>query len=366
MEYFLLNPKTKSTEGPYSLEMLRELVRTGRLLPDSLLSPPGGSDWKQACEVDDLFTPAPIPEFIKNEPIIKDREFESGEFTCSNFENAVRKNLGIYKSKLKFWEKEQPLDSEQLLKLKEFHLDSKKKIRSVSGIEKAKNLTSFSMSFYLGSVRPNHVSDAQIGSFEPIKQLKNLEALQLAQHENVDLECLQDLPLSYLSLPKCFLSDIRPLAKIQSLNILSLHGNELIDISPIAELKNLQILNLSFNKIHDVSPLKELKNLKIVHLLDNPVENWNSIARLNEPGRNVKIIRKSTLDMLTQLYLVRNFSMRLDRNVSDGEFFELTGGNVQYYRHHLSKDEKASFDLLDGFHQRLKATYSMCSIDFSS
>ena len=61
MEYFLLNTKNKSTEGPYSLEMLRELVRTGKLLPDSLLSPPGGSDWKQACEVDDLFTPAPIP-----------------------------------------------------------------------------------------------------------------------------------------------------------------------------------------------------------------------------------------------------------------------------------------------------------------
>jgi hypothetical protein len=61
MEYFLLNPKTKSTEGPYSLEMLRELVRTGKLLPDSLLSPPGGSDWIQACEVDDLFTPAPVP-----------------------------------------------------------------------------------------------------------------------------------------------------------------------------------------------------------------------------------------------------------------------------------------------------------------
>lgn len=61
MEYFLLNPKTKSTEGPYSPEMLRELVRTGKLLPDSLLSPPGGNDWKQACEVDDLFTPAPVP-----------------------------------------------------------------------------------------------------------------------------------------------------------------------------------------------------------------------------------------------------------------------------------------------------------------
>ena len=61
MEYFLFNQKTNQSEGPYSNSMLRELVKEGKLIPDSLLCPPGGNEWVKASTLIDLFTPAPIP-----------------------------------------------------------------------------------------------------------------------------------------------------------------------------------------------------------------------------------------------------------------------------------------------------------------
>lgn len=61
MKYFFYNPKTKQSEGPYSIDMLRELVSKEQLLPESKLCPPGGKKWIDAAEIGELFSPAPIP-----------------------------------------------------------------------------------------------------------------------------------------------------------------------------------------------------------------------------------------------------------------------------------------------------------------
>ena len=67
MEYFLFNQKTNQSEGPYSISMLRELVKMGKTLPESLLCPLGGNEWIQATTLNDLFTPAPPPLASTNE-----------------------------------------------------------------------------------------------------------------------------------------------------------------------------------------------------------------------------------------------------------------------------------------------------------
>ena len=61
MKYFFYNPKTKQSEGPYSIDMLRELVSKEQLLPESKLCPPGGKKWIDAAEIGELFSPATIP-----------------------------------------------------------------------------------------------------------------------------------------------------------------------------------------------------------------------------------------------------------------------------------------------------------------
>ena len=66
MKYFFYNPETKQSEGPYSIDMLRELVTKEQIQPDSKLCPPGGKRWIEAAEIGELFSPAPLPK-VNNE-----------------------------------------------------------------------------------------------------------------------------------------------------------------------------------------------------------------------------------------------------------------------------------------------------------
>ena len=66
MKYFFYNPYTKKSEGPYTIDMLRELVSKEQIQPDSKLCPPGGKNWIEAAEIGDLFSAAPLPQ-ISNE-----------------------------------------------------------------------------------------------------------------------------------------------------------------------------------------------------------------------------------------------------------------------------------------------------------
>ena len=66
MKYFFYNPYTKNSEGPYTIDMLRELVSKEQIQPDSKLCPPGGKKWIEAAEIGELFSPAPLPQ-ISNE-----------------------------------------------------------------------------------------------------------------------------------------------------------------------------------------------------------------------------------------------------------------------------------------------------------
>ncbi len=66
MKYFFYNPKTKQSEGPYSIDMLRELVSKEQILPESKLCPPGGKNWIEAAEISELFSPGPLP-LVNNE-----------------------------------------------------------------------------------------------------------------------------------------------------------------------------------------------------------------------------------------------------------------------------------------------------------
>ena len=56
--------------------------------------------------------------------------------------------------------------------------------------------------------------------------------------------------------------DLRPLANLINLKVISLEGNGISDISPLAELKKLQRLDLSRNHISDIHPLAEPNGTK--------------------------------------------------------------------------------------------------------
>ena len=61
MQYYFYNENTKQAEGPYSIDMLRELVSKDQILPESKLCLQGGQKWVEAAEIGELFGPAPLP-----------------------------------------------------------------------------------------------------------------------------------------------------------------------------------------------------------------------------------------------------------------------------------------------------------------
>ncbi len=75
--------------------------------------------------------------------------------------------------------------------------------------------------------------------------------------------------------------DLRPLANLINLKVISLEGNGISDISPLAELKKLQRLDLSRNHISDIRPLMRLTELRVLLLEGNPVRDLDPLAGLN-------------------------------------------------------------------------------------
>ena len=64
--YFFYNPKTNKSEGPYSIDMLRELISKEQIQPNSKLCPVGGKKWIDATEIAELFGPVPVSD-VNNE-----------------------------------------------------------------------------------------------------------------------------------------------------------------------------------------------------------------------------------------------------------------------------------------------------------
>ena len=117
--------------------------------------------------------------------------------------------------------------------------------------------------------------------------LKKLESLSINFSGITDISCLRELPLKYLSLYRCGLSDVSVLADIKTLEDVSLMYNAIEDVSPFAELPNLRVLYLDYNYIKDVSPLAKLSSDKIEYIsLDmNAVEDWTSVRALYEEDK---------------------------------------------------------------------------------
>ena len=74
------------------------------------------------------------------------------------------------------------------------------------------------------------------------------------------------------------ISDLTPLANLDSLRYLYLRDNEVSDLTPLANLSKLQALDLSYNEISDLTPLAHLDRLRQLDVRAN----FLSEASINE------------------------------------------------------------------------------------
>lgn len=197
-------------------------------------------------------------------------------------------------------------------------------LSTVSGIEKAQNLT------YL------NLSNNTIRNLEPIAQLMNLQELDM-QHNALTglaplsgLANLQKLNVSYNSL-----TSVAPLAtctkltwldagnnnlvsldgadNLPALRYLSVNHNALTDVSVLADISTLTELYVSDNEISEITALSALTNLEIFHFSGNKVKElpaWPDEAKLRviDGSNNVVTSLKNLKNQmnLTHVYMDYN------------------------------------------------------------
>ena len=151
----------------------------------------------------------------------------------------------------------------------------------------------------------------------------NLRGLDLRQNPITDLRPLSNLTqlveFHFWHVPvRPTNLDLRPLANLINLEMLSLDGNWISDIRPLMGLKKLRRLHLSNNQIEDVSPLAGLTELWQLWLERNPIRDLTPLSGLNLTDLNISNnpIKVSDISPLAALKELQTLDL-LNSGVSD-------------------------------------------------
>jgi len=146
-----------------------------------------------------------------------------------------------------------------------------KEIKDLTGLEKCKNLA-------LIKLTKNKISD-----LKPLKDLANLQSLDLAQNEIKDIAPLAGCKaLQYIELSDNKIEKIDALKELTALNSLYLGNNKIEDISPLAGLTKAWTLSAPKNQIKDISVLSKITKLSTIDLRDNKIEDPAPLGKQTE------------------------------------------------------------------------------------
>ena len=116
-----------------------------------------------------------------------------------------------------------------------------------------------------------------------LEHATNLTSLSLWGNPLSELAPIANLQsLTYLDVAACSISDITSLSNLVNLTGLNVRFNRIVDISPVKNLTNLVTLRLEGNRISDVTPLVNLTQLTELYLSDNHILDIRPLAHLVE------------------------------------------------------------------------------------
>ena len=134
----------------------------------------------------------------------------------------------------------------------------------------------------------------------PLKDLQNLQSLDLSGNQIVDLGPLAGLTrLQYLNLAENRVEKLEPLGGLKELNALDLSANQVVNLKPIAGLSRLASLYLGRNKVVDLGPIAGLTRVSTLNLSENQVEDLAALAKL--PDLDLAVLDRNKVSDLGPL-----------------------------------------------------------------
>jgi RNA polymerase sigma factor (sigma-70 family) len=168
-----------------------------------------------------------------------------------------------------------------------------------------------------------YAHDKDISDITGLEFATNLRELHLSQNPITDLGPLSNLTqlvgLHFWHVPARPTDlDLRPLANLINLEMLSLEGNWISDVRPLMGLKKLRRLHLSNNQIEDVRPLVGLTELWELFLERNPITDLAPLSGLNLTDLNISNnpIKATNISPLAALKELRTLDL-LNNGISD-------------------------------------------------
>ena len=126
----------------------------------------------------------------------------------------------------------------------------------------------------------HQVTRGNIVSLEEISLLKNLRRLDIVMQNIDDLSPIADLPLEELNIAGNAISDLSPLAGMNTLVHLNIDYNPVEDITPVAQLGNLVLFSASDTVIADVTPLGGLYHLEYLYINNARISDVSPLDKL--------------------------------------------------------------------------------------
>ena len=155
-------------------------------------------------------------------------------------------------------------------------------ITDLTGLEHATNLSTLDLGAEFLETENRFVNSNSVSDISPLAGLDTLTRLFLSENSITDSSPLAGLDkLTWLSLWGNSISDISPLEGLINLTGLNLGGNSISDISLLEGLINLTWLELGGNSISDISPLEGLNQLISLGLGSNSISDISAVAGLN-------------------------------------------------------------------------------------
>lgn len=131
------------------------------------------------------------------------------------------------------------------------------------------------------NLRTLDVSDTEVTDLSPIKDLVNLQDLNISKTKINSLEFIKNLKnLRTLKCGKTNLTDLNGIEELQNLETLQVEDTQIVSLALLENIVSLSTLSIANTQVHDLNPLRKLEKLWIFNAQNTPIKKLNPLENL--------------------------------------------------------------------------------------